>query len=247
MPITRYHEKQTAIAFKKKEEIIIADKEQIISQYLQPPLGSQYQTSSGYSQYTGSKRFWIRKPLGSPMAKSKIFKIPQKPVLPEDEKAEIKRLYDNYKNHMKSIRQYFYEQSLKQAESGESAQLKLKQEEEEHMRLMEENLLENSRIAELREARLKAEAEKSKAKVLATLSKKEEIDKKLELNLKAFIEKQQATPFIKVDEIEKAIEIALANPVDFNFAIDLNGYVYRGKETNINNIPEEQRERLPGF
>ena len=50
------------------------------------------------------KRDWVRKPLGSPMAKSKLFRIPQKPTLPEDEKAEIKRLYDNYKNQMKSLR-----------------------------------------------------------------------------------------------------------------------------------------------
>lgn len=51
-----------------------------------------------------SKKVWVRKPLGSPMAKSKLFRIPQKPVLPEDETAEIKRLYDNYKNEMKSLR-----------------------------------------------------------------------------------------------------------------------------------------------
>ena len=51
-------------------------------------------------------------------------------------------------------------------------------------------------------------------------------------------------PFIQPENIEKAIEEALANPVDVNFAIDLDGYVYRGKETSIDNIPEEKRERL---
>lgn len=51
-----------------------------------------------------SKRIWARKPLGTAMAKSKLFRIPPKPVLPDDEKAEIKRLYDNYKNEMKSLR-----------------------------------------------------------------------------------------------------------------------------------------------
>ena len=51
-------------------------------------------------------------------------------------------------------------------------------------------------------------------------------------------------PFIQPENMEKAIEEALANPVDVNFAIDLDGYVYRGKETSIDNIPEEKRERL---
>ena len=47
---------------------------------------------------------WVRKPLGSPVAKTKIFRIPVKPNIPDDEKYEIKRLYDNYKNEMKSLR-----------------------------------------------------------------------------------------------------------------------------------------------
>lgn len=51
-----------------------------------------------------NKRIWMRKPLGSPMAKSKQFRVPQKPELPADEVAEIKRLYDNYKTQMKSLR-----------------------------------------------------------------------------------------------------------------------------------------------
>lgn len=54
----------------------------------------------------------------------------------------------------------------------------------------------------------------------------------------------QATPFIQTENIEKAIEEALANPFDPNFAIDLDGYVYRGRETSIGKIPEEARERM---
>nr|CAG4643563.1 EOG090X0FQ9 [Ilyocryptus agilis] len=191
-----------------------------------------------------SKRIWVRKPLGSPMAKSKMFRIPSKPVIPSDEKEEIKRLYDNYKLEMKSLRQYFYEQSLKQAESGESAQQKLKLEEDEHLRLMEENRLENEKTAALRNERLKVEAEKMREKVLASLIKKEENDRIVIEMFSNFIEKHKSTPFIAKDQIEKALEEALANPVDFNFAIDLDGYVYRGKETSIDKIPEGDRERL---
>nr|SVE77308.1 EOG090X0FQ9 [Daphnia lumholtzi]SVE77926.1 EOG090X0FQ9 [Daphnia lumholtzi]SVE78556.1 EOG090X0FQ9 [Daphnia lumholtzi]SVE79184.1 EOG090X0FQ9 [Daphnia lumholtzi] len=191
-----------------------------------------------------SKRVWVRKPLGSPMAKSKIFRITPKPVFPEDEKAEIKRLFDNYKSSMKSIRQYFFEQSLKQAESGEVAQMKHRLEDQEHERLMEENRLENEKTAMLREERLKIQAEKTQQNVLASLIKKEGEAKQHEIQIEDFLTKQMSTPFIQPENIEKAIEDALANPTNFNFALDLDGYVYRGKETTIDAIPEEKRERL---
>nr|SVE74503.1 EOG090X0FQ9 [Daphnia barbata] len=191
-----------------------------------------------------TKRVWVRKPLGSPMAKSKIFRIAPKPILPDDEKAEIKRLYDNYKSSMKSIRQYFFEQSLKQAESGEVAQMKHRLEEEEHSRLMEENHLENEKTAILREERLKMQAEKTQKYVLASLIKKEKEAGLHDIQIEAFLAKQMAIPFIKPENIENAIEEALANPVNFNFAIDLDGYVYRGKETSVEKIPEDKRERL---
>nr|SVE73880.1 EOG090X0FQ9 [Daphnia atkinsoni] len=191
-----------------------------------------------------SKRVWVRKPLGSPMAKSKIFRISPKPILPDDENAEIKRLYDNYKNSMKSLRQYFFEQSLKQAESGEVAQMKHRLEAQEHERLMEENRLENEKVSMLREERLKIQAEKTQQYVLASLMKKEGDVKLHDVQMEAFLAKQMSTPFIQAENIEKAIEDALANPVNFNFAIDLDGYVYRGKDTAIDMIPEEKRERL---
>ena len=50
------------------------------------------------------KVIWARKPLGSPMAKTKMFKIPVHPVIAEDERAETKRLYDNYRTQIKSLR-----------------------------------------------------------------------------------------------------------------------------------------------
>ena len=53
------------------------------------------------------KRVWARKALGSPVAKSKLFRVPQKPQLPEDESREIRRLFNNYNTDMKSLRYYW--------------------------------------------------------------------------------------------------------------------------------------------
>nr|CAG4648946.1 EOG090X0FQ9 [Polyphemus pediculus] len=203
-----------------------------------------YYPKNVFLNISRGKKVWVRKPMGLPMAKSKQFKIPVKPNLPEDEKREIKRLYDRYKTEMKSLQRYFFEQSLKLADSGESSQLKLRQEEEEHQRLMMENQLENEKTAKLREQRLAAEFEETKEKVLRSLIRKEKENESLHADLLTFVKEQEALPFIKKEDIETAIETALANPVNFNFAIDLQGYVYRGKETNLSDIPEEKRERL---
>merc|ERR1712035_224908 len=145
------------------------------------------------------KRVWPRKPIGGPPAPSKLFRIPIKPVVPQD----------------------------KQAESGESAQLKLKEEDEEHERLMEENRIENEKTALLREERLKAECEATREKVLQSLVKKEKENVLYQERLRSFIKEQEATPFISKDEVERAIEEALSNPVNFNFAIDIRGNVYK--------------------
>jgi len=46
------------------------------------------------------------------------------------------------------------------------------------------------------------------------------------------------------DDIEAAIEAALAQPQNLQFALNRAAYVLRGRETNVDNIPEDQRERL---
>lgn len=45
-----------------------------------------------------------RKPFWLPMGKTKMFKIPKKPQIPEEEEVEILRLYNVYKTNMKSLR-----------------------------------------------------------------------------------------------------------------------------------------------
>lgn len=88
------------------------------------------------------------------------------------------------------VRQYFFEQSLKQAESGEVAQTKHRLEDQEHEQLMEENRLENEKISMLREERLKIQAEKTQQYVLASLIKKEGDAKLHDVQMEAFLEKQ---------------------------------------------------------
>lgn len=104
----------------------------------------------------------------------------------------------NFFSHLPSIlnfffRVYFYEQSLKQADTGEAAQMQHKLEEEEHLRLMEENRLENEKTAKLREERLKAQAEKTAEKALRALSKKQKDDELFDFSLEKFVKEQQVS------------------------------------------------------
>lgn len=65
-----------------------------------------YETFIPNSVYTQCVR-WKRKPIWLPPVKSKIFKIPKKPVVSIEETLEIQRLYNNYRTYMTSLR-YLY-------------------------------------------------------------------------------------------------------------------------------------------
>lgn len=55
---------------------------------------------------------WKRKPIWLPTAKSKIFRVPKRPVLPAEDKDELQRLYNNYKTYMSSLRYVLYKPQL---------------------------------------------------------------------------------------------------------------------------------------
>lgn len=50
--------------------------------------------------------------------------------------------------------------------------------------------------------------------------------------------------FIKREDLEQAIETAIANPVDYNFALDAEGHVFRGRYTKPEDSDEKDWEKL---
>ena len=58
-------------------------------------------------------------------------------------------------------------------------------------------------------------------------------------------EREQIDNRIKQEDIVKAIETALANPVDFEYAIDLQGNIFRGRTTKSKKVKPENYEKLP--
>uniref|UniRef100_A0A1A9V554 Small ribosomal subunit protein mS26 n=1 Tax=Glossina austeni TaxID=7395 RepID=A0A1A9V554_GLOAU len=180
---------------------------------------------------------WRRKPRWLPVAKSKMFRIPQRKPQSLEEKSELLRLHNNYRTQMRSIRQYLREENQRIAETTTTDHIALtpKQEEEEFNRCLQENEKWNNEINKIRELRLAKEREETKAYVQEKLRLAEEREEEKMQRIESLVkkEKELSKTFITHEKLDEAIEHALANPVDYNFALDLQGNIYRGRS----NVP----------
>lgn len=175
-----------------------------------------------------------RKPLWLGTAKTKKFRVPVKPVIPDDEKEELKRLFNNYRTQIKSLRKFFYlKHSVTLMAQADTEQLK-KDFDEDFLRCQKINNEWNEVIRKQREERLakelKADIEFAKNRLAERIKKKEEVLAKAEEIVRR--EKEQSKYFVTPENIDRAIEEAINNPIDYNFAIDLNGDKIIGRENN---------------
>lgn len=188
-------------------------------------------------------RRWARKPISLGTAKSKLFRVPKRPQIPIEEAEEIKRLFNNYRTNMKSVRKYLESKyAVSTLETSDPEQQK-KIFEEDFARCMEINDQWNAQQKVLREKqmadRLQREIELAKSTIA-------EYEKQHQLQMEQIEdivrqEKERSKTFITPDSLDEAIENALANVVDYNYAIDLEGNKYYGRET----IPESQKHETP--
>lgn len=98
-------------------------------------------------------------------------------------------------------------------------------EEAEFQRCFALNQQWNQEISKSRISRIELENEKRREEILLNLEKRKQREEMIlqQVEDRVKIEKDNAETFITRDNVDKAIEIALANPIDFNFSIDLNG------------------------
>nr|XP_045616438.1 probable 28S ribosomal protein S26, mitochondrial [Procambarus clarkii] len=210
---------------------------------------SWYPVAQATAALAGLQTVRWRKPRWLPPAKSKMFKVPPRVTVPEEEEIEMKRLYNIYRTQVKAVRYcsaylfiylfcnlFILITFLKQSA----------EEEAEHQYLMEYNHQENLRVAALREERVKMEFEADLARI--EVSREKLAKKTLEAEeeaLRIITETQELVKtFIKQEDLEKAIETALANPVDYNYAIDQEGHIFRGSKTRPGDIAKEDWEKL---
>ncbi|TDG47637.1 hypothetical protein AWZ03_005935 [Drosophila navojoa] len=190
---------------------------------------------------TGSNNFALefvrrrRKPRWLPVAKSKLFRVPERKKQSEEERTELMRLHNHYKTQLRSVRQFLREEVVRQQETSTADHIVLtpEQEEAEFQRCVEVNAAWNAKIAKEREVRLAKEREEKVAYVQERLEagKLREEERRERADERVRYEIEQSKSFITRENLDEAIETALANPVDHNFAIDLAGNMIKGRNT----------------
>lgn len=134
-----------------------------------------------------------------------------------------------YKHEYLSIQNYFKtEFYLPVANTGGLTARQVQVEEEEQLKLLEENEKENQKVAELRALRLEDEFNQKKTEFIIESIKRAELEKQaaedIEANVRKEIEREKT--YITKEKLEDAIEEALSNPVSYDFSVDLNGNVH---------------------
>ncbi|XP_028137227.1 probable 28S ribosomal protein S26, mitochondrial [Diabrotica virgifera virgifera] len=198
---------------------------------------------TNYTKYETVRYLRKRKPIHLGTAKSKLFRIPKRPVLPPDEKLELMRLFNNYRTTMKSLRYYFMvNHSAEFAEVSEDPEESRKVFLEDFQKCSEINAKWNEKQKELREKDIanQHEAELTYVMQRLELEKKKQQVKMEEIEEIVKAEKVASKDFITAENLDEAIERALATPVDYNFALTPSGEKILGRDT----IPNKEKETV---
>nr|XP_016937603.1 probable 28S ribosomal protein S26, mitochondrial [Drosophila suzukii] len=178
---------------------------------------------------------WRRKPRWLPVAKSKMFRVPERKKQTEEERTELMRLHNQYKTQLRSVRQFLREENVRIDETSTVDHIVLtpEQEEAEFQKCIEANAAWNAAIAKERDQRLAKEREEKVAYVQERLEARQvrEEERKEQANQRVLLEIERSKTYITRENLVAAIETALANPVDHNYAIDLAGNLYQGRST----------------
>ncbi|CAO1397702.1 unnamed protein product [Diamesa hyperborea] len=188
---------------------------------------------------------WRRKPRWMPVAKSRVFKVPERTKVPEDERVELLRLHNNYKTQMRSLRAFFREEveQKKAVTSDDHIVVSAEQEEAEFQRMKSINDQWNMEITKVRDARIAKENEERREFIAGRVELKK-VREQVEyesIEQRVRNEKENSKTFITRDNIDEAIEFALANPVDYNFSIDLQGNIYSATSDKSNEVKPEAK------
>ena len=112
---------------------------------------------------------------------------------------------------------------------------------------MEDNEEENKKVAKQRELRLQKEAIENEQNIREELVQIEAKEKVRRRHVEQMITEESLAidNRIRKEDLERTIEIALDNPIDFEFAIDTEGHIFRGRETKSILVPKDERDVIP--
>lgn len=177
---------------------------------------------------------WRRKPRWLPVAKSKLFRVPERKVEDPMERAELMRLHANYKTQLRAVRGFLMADTNAREATSTADHLIISPEqmEEEFRQCSEVNDKWNAQIAQVRNQRLAIEREAQRELILQRLDAKKDRTASRRISAEELVrlEKERVKSLITPANIDQAIEQALAETKDYNFAIDLSGKIYRSEQ-----------------
>ncbi|XP_026463513.1 probable 28S ribosomal protein S26, mitochondrial [Ctenocephalides felis] len=176
---------------------------------------------------------WRRKPRWLPVAKSKMFKVPERPNVPLEEKLELQRLHNNYHTQVRAIRKYLIAEVGRESIGENRFHMTPEEELEDFAQCMKINDEWNKKVAEIRNKRLENEALKKKQLINEDIEQKNalKLQRLMEVEEKVLKLKEESKTFITKHNIDAAIEAALTQVVDYNFSIDTKGNINKGRIT----------------
>ncbi|XP_015119100.1 probable 28S ribosomal protein S26, mitochondrial, partial [Diachasma alloeum] len=145
----------------------------------------------------------------------------------------ILRLYNHYRTYRKSIREYLV-QLMEASQVQFDEELLKKAEEEDYTKCWNINEEWNKEVGKVRQIRLEKQHQERKQQTLQIISEKKERHRQMMEKIEERVKKAkiEADTFITRENIDRAIEEALANVVDYNAAIDKEGNFYRKNVTS---------------
>ena len=165
---------------------------------------------------------------------------------------------------MGALQHYLYEEDLKAGDTGAAAVIAAEKEEvayQQNLKVMgtlldsgfiskvnfQDNEEENKRIAALRATRLLEESERRKILIAQRLEESDVREAEKLERVEALVdrEKVEMGNRIREEDLVRAIETALANPIDMEYAIDLKGNIFRGRKTKSKKVNPAFYEQIP--
>lgn len=146
---------------------------------------------------------------------------------------------------MRSLRAFFREEveQKKAVTSDDHIVVSAEQEEAEFQRMKSINDQWNMEITKVRDARIAKENEERREFIAGRVELKKVRDQEEYESIEQRVrnEKENSKTFITRENIDQAIEFALANPVDYNFSIDLQGNIYSASSEKPNEVKPEAK------
>jgi len=112
---------------------------------------------------------------------------------------------------------------------------------------LDDNQAINDKLAQERKVRTQKEQLEEEETIRKEILERQEQKRLIDAELTEFIhsETKAIENRITLENMEAAIEEAMNNPLDYEYAIDRDGYIYRGRETKSLLVPPEDREMIP--